>query len=99
VAVFDQRRRLIVDALNAIPGFRCRKPGGAFYAFPSIEDTGLSSRQLQDELLSEVGVAAISGTSFGVFGEGYLRFSYAASSEAIGEACARIRDYLAGRKR
>ena len=77
---FDRRRAVIVDELNAIPGFRCVQPGGAFYAFPNIEGTGRSSRELQDELLSEVGVAIISGTSFGIHGEGYLRFSYAAST-------------------
>ena len=94
VAAFDERRHVIVRELNAIPGFRCVNPGGAFYAFPNIEGTGKSSRQLQDELLNEVGVAIISGTSFGIYGEGYIRFSYAASIEAIQEACARIRRYL-----
>ena len=94
VAAFDERRHVIVRELNDIPGFRCVNPGGAFYAFPNIEGTGKSSRQLQDELLNEVGVAIISGTSFGIYGEGYIRFSYAASVEAIQEACARIRRYL-----
>ncbi|HMR30438.1 MAG TPA: pyridoxal phosphate-dependent aminotransferase [Geminicoccaceae bacterium] len=94
VAAFDERRHVIVKELNDIPGFRCVNPGGAFYAFPNIEGTGKSSRQLQDELLNEVGVAIISGTSFGIYGEGYIRFSYAASVEAIQEACARIRRYL-----
>ena len=94
VEEFDRRRTVIIDELNAIPGFRCVRPGGAFYAFPNVEGTGKGSRQLQDELLSEVGVAIISGTSFGIHGEGYVRFSYAASTEAIQEACARIRRYL-----
>lgn len=94
VAAFDERRHVIVKELNAIPGFRCVNPGGAFYAFPNIEGTGKSSRELQDELLNEVGVAIISGTSFGIYGEGYIRFSYAASIEAIQDACARIRRYL-----
>ena len=94
VAEFDRRRDVIVDELNRIPGFRCVRPGGAFYAFPNIEGTGKTSRQLQDELLDELGVAMISGTSFGINGEGYLRFSYAASTEAIQEACERIRRYL-----
>ncbi len=94
VAAFDERRHVIVRELNAIPGFRCVNPGGAFYAFPNIEGTGKSSRQLQDELLNEVGVAIISGTSFGIYGEGYIRFSYAASVEQIQEACQRIRRYL-----
>ncbi len=94
VETFDKRRHIIVDELNRIPGFRCVMPGGAFYAFPNIEGTGKTSRQLQDELLSEVGVAIISGTSFGIYGEGYIRFSYAASTEAIQEAAERIRRYL-----
>jgi aspartate/methionine/tyrosine aminotransferase len=71
-------------------------PGGAFYAFANVAGTGKDSRRLQDELLLEAGVAAISGTSFGIHGEGYLRFSYAASSEAIAEACARVRRHLGG---
>jgi aspartate/methionine/tyrosine aminotransferase len=96
VETFDARRRLIVAELNRIPGFRCVLPGGAFYAFPNIEGTGRSSRALQDELLSQAGVAVISGTSFGHHGEGFVRFSYAAASEAIEEACARIRRHLAG---
>lgn len=94
VEEFDRRRSVILDELNRIPGFRCVKPGGAFYAFPNIEGTGKTSRELQDELLAEVGVAIISGTSFGIHGEGYIRFSYAASTEQIQEACARIRNYL-----
>ena len=94
VEEFDRRRSVIIDELNAIPGFRCVRPGGAFYAFPNIKGTGRGSRELQDKLLSEVDVAIISGTSFGIHGEGYLRFSYAASTEAIQEACTRIRRYL-----
>lgn len=94
VATFAARRAIVVAALNAIPGFRCVVPGGAFYTFPNIEGTGRSSRALQEELLNEVGVAVISGTSFGQFGEGFVRFSYAASSEAIEAACARIRRHL-----
>jgi aspartate aminotransferase len=96
VETFDARRHLIVAELNRIPGFRCVMPGGAFYAFPNIEGTGRSSRALQDELLGRAGVAVISGTSFGHHGEGFVRFSYAAVSEAIEEACARIRRHLAG---
>ena len=94
VAAFDQRRGVILDRLNALPGFRCARPGGAFYAFPNIEGTGLSSRALQDGLLNEAGVAVISGTSFGVHGEGYVRFSYAASIEAIEAAVERIAVFL-----
>ena len=94
VAELDRRRDVIVAELNRIPGFRCVRPGGAFYAFPNVEGTGKGSRQLQDELLDRLGVAVVSGTSFGIHGEGYLRFSYAASTEAILEACERIRRYL-----
>jgi aspartate aminotransferase len=94
VAEFDRRRDVIVADLNRIPGFRCVRPGGAFCAFPNVEGTGKGSRQLQDELLDKLGVAVISGTSFGINGEGYLRFSYAASTEAILEACERIRRHL-----
>lgn len=94
VAAFDQRRRVIVRALNQIPGFRCIEPGGAFYAFPNIEGTGFTARELQDKLLNEAGVATIAGTSFGAHGEGYLRFSYANSTENIEAAIARIRAVL-----
>ena len=96
VATFAERRGVIVNALNAIPGFRCATPGGAFYAFPNIAGTGRTSKRLEEELLVEAGVATISGTSFGIHGEGYLRFSYAASTEAIEEACAGIARHLGG---
>lgn len=94
VAAFDQRRRVIVRALNQIPGFRCIEPGGAFYAFPNIEGTGYNARDLQDKLLNEAGIATIAGTSFGAQGEGYLRFSYANSTENIEAAVERIRAVL-----
>lgn len=94
VQAFDGRRRVIVSELNQIPGFRCVEPGGAFYAFPNIEGTGLSSKALQTRLLEEAGVAVIAGTSFGAYGEGYLRFSYANSTENIREAIARIKACL-----
>ena len=94
VAAFAERRRFVVDALNRVPGFRCVRPGGAFYTFPNVTGTGLDSRTLQNRLLEEAGVATIAGTSFGAFGEGYLRFSYANSREAIAEAVARIRKLL-----
>ncbi len=95
VAAFDRRRRVIVDELNAIPGFRCARPLGAFYAFPNIAGTGLGSGALQDRLLDEAGVATVAGTSFGALGEGYLRFSYASSTDRIREAMRRIRACLA----
>ncbi|GGL69183.1 pyridoxal phosphate-dependent aminotransferase [Wenxinia marina] len=94
VAQFDARRRVIVDALNALPGMRCPDPGGAFYAFANVEGTGLTSRQAQDRFLEEAGVATVSGTSFGAWGEGYLRFSYANSTDNIREAMRRIGEVL-----
>jgi aspartate aminotransferase len=94
VAAFDERRRIIVSELNQIPGFRCADAAGAFYAFPNIEGTGLSAREAQDRFLFETGVATIAGTSFGAWGEGYLRFSYASSIDNIREAIRRIRGCL-----
>ena len=94
VAAFDERRRVIVDELNRIPGFTCIEPGGAFYAFPNITGTGIGAATLQDRLLNEAGVATVAGTSFGRHGEGYLRFSYANSSDNIREAARRIRAVL-----
>jgi aspartate/methionine/tyrosine aminotransferase len=91
VAEFRRRRDAIVEGLNQVPGFRCALPDGAFYAFPNITGTGMSSRQLADLLLNEAGVACLSGTAFGSYGDGYLRFSYAASLEHIEEALNRIR--------
>src|SRR5579884_2240891 len=87
---FRRRREVIVDGLNLIPGFRCRKPQGAFYAFPNITATGKSSRELADALLNEAGVASLSGTAFGAQGEGYLRFSFANSIANILKALERI---------
>ena len=94
VAAFAERRRVIVDELNRIQGIRCVEPGGAFYAFPNVTGTGMDSRTFQTRLLDEAGVAAISGTSFGRFGEGYLRFSYANSVDNIRAAMSRIKDML-----
>ena len=90
VSEFRRRRDVIVEGLNRIPGFRCAVPDGAFYAFPNISGVGLSSRELADLLLNEAGVACLSGTAFGSYGEGYLRFSYANSLDHITEALARI---------
>ncbi|MCH7888444.1 MAG: pyridoxal phosphate-dependent aminotransferase [Proteobacteria bacterium] len=95
VAAFDERRQVIVDELNAIPGFRCARPLGAFYAFPNITGTGHGAQALQDRLLNEAGVAVVAGTSFGALGEGYIRFSYASSTDSIREAMRRIRGCLA----
>ncbi len=94
VAAFDRRRRVVVDELNRVPGFRCAMPGGAFYAFPNITGTGRGAKDLEVALLEEAGVATIAGTSFGDHGEGFLRISYANSTENIREAAARIRAFL-----
>jgi aspartate/methionine/tyrosine aminotransferase len=96
VRAFDERRRAIVPLLNALPGFRCLDPGGAFYAFPNIAGTGISARELQSRMLEEAGVATVSGTSFGVYGEGFIRFSYANSVDNIREAVARLARMLGG---
>lgn len=94
MVAFDARRRLIVEELNSQPGVRCSDPGGAFYAFPNIEGTGMTAREAQDRFLDVAGVATVAGTSFGSYGEGYLRFSYANSTENIREAIRRIREIL-----
>jgi aspartate/methionine/tyrosine aminotransferase len=94
VAQFDRRRRVMVDRIRAMPGFRCPESAGAFYAFPNIEGTGLSSREAQDRFLNEAHVATLAGTSFGNKGEGYLRFSYANSIENIEAALDRISKLL-----
>ncbi|HEY7609625.1 MAG TPA: pyridoxal phosphate-dependent aminotransferase [Alphaproteobacteria bacterium] len=91
---FAERRRIIVEGLNALPGVGCVEPGGAFYAFPNIVRTKKDARTLQDLFLNEAGVATIAGTAFGAHGEGYLRFSYANSAENIREALKRIRGVL-----
>ena len=89
---FGERRRLIGRELNQIPGFTCIEPGGAFYAFANITSTDMGSQEMQDKLLNETGVATIAGTSFGRLGEGYIRFSYANSTDNITAAAARIRN-------
>ncbi|MBT6304975.1 MAG: pyridoxal phosphate-dependent aminotransferase, partial [Rhodospirillaceae bacterium] len=83
VSEFELRRKIIIKELNQIPGFSCIEPGGAFYAFPNVKNTGMTSQALQNKILEEAGVAVIAGTSFGDYGEGYLRFSYANSIENI----------------
>jgi aspartate aminotransferase len=91
VAEFRRRREAFVAALNQIPGFRCALPGGAFYAFPNVTGTRMSSKDLADFLLYEAGVACLDGACFGQYGNGYLRFSYANSFENLMEAVERIR--------
>jgi len=94
VAEFEQRRGIIVDRLNKIEGVTCTNPLGAFYVFPNITGTGLKSKPLADGLLTDGGVAALAGTAFGSYGEGYLRFSYVNSIENINEAMDRFEAYL-----
>ena len=94
VSAFDERRAVIVNELNKIPGFSCIQPGGAFYAFPNITKTVFRSDELQKKILEDAGVAVISGTSFGEHGEGYLRFSYANSTENILKAVDLIKGCL-----
>ncbi len=94
VEEFRRRRDAIVDGLREIPGFKCPRPSGAFYVFPNITGTGFSARPLADKLLDEAGVACLSGTAFGEWGEGHLRFSYANSLENIQEALRRIKSCL-----
>ncbi|MEA2031695.1 MAG: pyridoxal phosphate-dependent aminotransferase [candidate division Zixibacteria bacterium] len=91
---FRKRREAIVNGLNSIDGVSCLMPKGAFYAFPNITDTGFTSKELADKLLEESGVACLSGTCFGEYGEGYLRFSYANSVENIQEALRRMNELL-----
>lgn len=92
VRAFDERRKIIVEALNAINGFSCVTPKGAFYAFPNISGTGQTAREVQDKLLTEAHVATVAGTSFGHLGENYVRFSYANSVENIRAALDRVRE-------
>src|SRR5215813_2849915 len=87
---FQSRRDMFVAGVNKIKGFSCRMPKGAFYAFPNITATGWKSKPLADALLEQAGVAALSGTSFGSYGEGYLRFSVANSLDHLQEALARM---------
>jgi aspartate/methionine/tyrosine aminotransferase len=90
VAEFARRRRLITDGLRSIPGVKCPEPEGAFYVFPSIRGTGLASGEFETRAMSEAGVALLSGSAFGEFGEGYVRLSYANSQENINKALERL---------
>jgi aspartate/methionine/tyrosine aminotransferase len=90
VAEFRRRRDVIVTGLNAIPGVTCQEPGGAFYSFPDISETGLSSDVLAERLLGEAGIACLAGTAFGRHGAGFLRLSYANSVANIEAALASI---------
>ncbi|MEM1539020.1 MAG: pyridoxal phosphate-dependent aminotransferase [Candidatus Bathyarchaeia archaeon] len=94
VEEFKRRREVIVSGLNKIKGVRCKKPRGAFYVFPNITGTGMKSQELSNYLLEKAGVAVLSGTAFGAFGEGYLRLSFANSIENIKKALDRIAEAL-----
>ena len=94
IAQFAVRRRRVVDGLNAIPGVTCFDPPGAFYAFPRVTGTGLTSAQLADRLLDEAGVVTLPGTGFGPEGEGYLRLSYANSLANLDEGLRRIAAFI-----
>jgi len=98
VAEFDRRRKVVVEGLNKLPGISCATPKGAFYAFPNIKRTGWQAKPLASSLLEETGVALIGGPDFGILGEGYLRLSYANSTENILRALDRMGEFLATRK-
>jgi len=91
---FRRRRDRFVERINQIEGFSCRLPKGAFYTFPNITKTGWPSKKLADALLEDAGVACLSGTAFGEFGEGYLRFSVANSIANIDKALDRIEQWV-----
>jgi aspartate aminotransferase len=97
-AEFDKRRKVVVEGLNKLPGVSCIVPAGAFYAFPNIKQTGWKAKPLANALLDETGVALIGGPDFGILGEGYLRLSYANSTENILKALGRMGEFLASRK-
>jgi aspartate aminotransferase len=94
VAEFKKRREVIVNGLNEIPGISCQMPTGAFYVFPNVTGTGMTSRKFADELLSVAGVAALAGEDFGKYGAGFVRFSFANSTENIEKALQRIRKFV-----
>jgi len=98
VAAFDRRRRIVTELLNGLPGVTCATPKGAFYAFPNISGTGWRAKALASALLEDAGVALIGGPDFGLFGEGYLRVSYANSEANIASAMERIGLFLASRE-
>ncbi len=98
VAEFDQRRKVVVEGLNRLPGVSCATPKGAFYAFPNVKSTGWRAKELANALLDQAGVAVIGGPDFGILGEGYVRLSYANSTENIRRALDRMGEFLASRK-
>jgi aspartate/methionine/tyrosine aminotransferase len=98
VAEFDKRRKVVVDGLNKLPGVSCGTPKGAFYAFPNVKRTGWKAKALASSLLEDAGVAIIGGPDFGILGEGYVRLSYANSTENILKALDRMGEFLSNRK-
>jgi aspartate/methionine/tyrosine aminotransferase len=98
VAEFDKRRKIVVEGLNKLPGVSCATPKGAFYAFPNVKGTGWKAKALASSLLEDSGVAIIGGPDFGILGEGYVRVSYANSTENIFKALDRMREFLSNRK-
>jgi aspartate aminotransferase len=97
VAAFDERRKVVVDGLNKLPGVTCATPKGAFYAFPNVKQTGWQAKELANALLEDAGVAIIGGPDFGILGEGYVRVSYANSTENILRALERMGAFLKDR--
>ena len=98
ISEFDRRRKVVVEGLNKLPGVSCVTPKGAFYAFPNIKGTGWKAKELATTLLNDTGVVTIGGPDFGILGEGYLRLSYANSTENILKALDRMGDFLSKRK-
>ncbi|HEY8802864.1 MAG TPA: pyridoxal phosphate-dependent aminotransferase [Candidatus Dormibacteraeota bacterium] len=99
VKVFEHRRNLVVDGLNAIPGMRCARPQGSFYVFPNIEGTGLDEHELSDRLLAEAGVAVLPGTAFGDAGKGFIRLAYTQSEDELKLGLDRIKEFIAANPR
>ncbi|HEX3858018.1 MAG TPA: pyridoxal phosphate-dependent aminotransferase [Pseudolabrys sp.] len=98
IAEFDKRRKVVVEGLNKLSGVSCATPKGAFYAFPNVKRTGWKAKALASSLLDDAGVAVIGGPDFGILGEGYLRLSYANSTENILKALDRMGEFLTNRK-
>ena len=98
VKVFEHRRDLVVDGINEIPGMRCARPQGAFYAFPNIEGTGFDEHDLASRLLSEAGVAVLPGTAFGAAGKGFIRLAYTQSEDELKLGLGRIKEFIAAHR-
>jgi aspartate/methionine/tyrosine aminotransferase len=99
VKVFEHRRNLVVDGMNAIPGIRCARPQGSFYVFPNVEATGFDQQELADRLLSEAGVAVLPGTAFGHAGKGFIRLAYTQSEDELKLGLERIGEFIAANPR